>query len=331
MITMIPSQSPNQYQQGQIDRKFGMFVHYGINTFLNQEWSDGTAAPSTYAPTGLDCEQWARTAYEAGMNYLLVITKHHDGFCMWDTQTTRYGVRYAGNQADVVRQAAKACKKYGIQLALYYSLWDRNCPFYQDDEAYTAYMLRQLEELMDGRYGEVVELWLDGGWDKPCARWGLDKIYDLVKRLQHGCQMGVNHCIGNHEWKGGFASEKYHPDQYEQHDPIALFPSDFRLLDPYMLKDEDPKIYSYHGELYYMPFEATFCSWEGMCWFYSDGYEEKFPLHTPEELARCYRQLIGQQNLLVVNLPANKSGRLVQSDIDNLMKTADLLSIRRTV
>ena len=50
MITMIPSQSPNRYQQGQIDRKFGMFVHYGINTFLNQEWSDGTAAPSTYAP-----------------------------------------------------------------------------------------------------------------------------------------------------------------------------------------------------------------------------------------------------------------------------------------
>ena len=56
MIKMTPSLQPSCYQQEQIDRKFGMFVHYGINTFLNQEWSDGTAAPSTYAPTGLDCE-----------------------------------------------------------------------------------------------------------------------------------------------------------------------------------------------------------------------------------------------------------------------------------
>ena len=104
---------------------------------------------------------------------------------MWDTQTTRYGVRYAGNQADVVQQAAKACKKYGIQLALYYSLWDRNCPFYQDDEAYTAYMLRQLEELMEkwSSFGSMAAgisrahgggstkytIWLSGC--SPGARW----------------------------------------------------------------------------------------------------------------------------------------------------------------
>ncbi len=329
MITMLPGTEPNVYQQQQIQRKFGMFVHYGMNTFLNQEWSDGTADPKTYAPTAVDCEHWAKTAYEAGMSYILVITKHHDGFCMWDTDTTPYSVKHSGNPLDVVAEASRACRKYGLKLAFYYSLWDRNCPFYHEHEAYAEYMLAQLSQLLDGRYGEIVELWLDGGWDKPAAQWQLPRIYDLVKRLQPQCQVGVNHCIGNHELKGGFASEKYQPEHYDLHDPIAMFPSDFRLLDPLMPPEQDPKLYTYRGEVYYMPFEATFCSREGMCWFFSDRYEKDFPLHDYRHIAECYRKLTEQQNLFVVNLPADRGGRLVQSDIDNLLKASELLGIRR--
>ena len=332
LIKQIPSTEPNEYQKQQIARKFGMFVHYGINTFLNQEWSDGTADPKIYAPTGIDCEHWAKTAYEAGMQYILVITKHHDGFCMWDTNTTDYCVNNSSNPTDVVKAAAEACKKYGIKLALYYSLWDRNCKFYNDHEKYTEYMMTQLTELLDGRYGDVVELWFDGGWDKNCAQWGLDKIYDLIKRLQPACQVGVNHCIGNHEFKGGFAHWKFHPENYDLHDPIAYFPSDFRLLDPHMTnKDNDPKLYTHNGNIYYMPFEATFCSRDGFCWFHSDKYETEFKSHDYKHLAECYKQLMAQDNLMVINIPANRSGRLVESDIENLMKMADELGIRKTL
>ncbi len=331
-ITMIPATEPNAYQKQQIERKFGMFVHYGINTFLNQEWSDGTADAKVYAPTGVDCEQWAKTAYEAGMQYILVITKHHDGFCMWDTQTTDYSVKNSSNTIDVVKAAAEACKKYGLHLALYYSLWDRNCKVYRDDEKYVDFMLAQLSELLDGRYGDVVELWLDGAWKKNCAGWGLDRVYDLVKRLQPGCQMGVNHCIGSHEFTGGFANPKFQPVNYTLHDPIAYFPSDFRLFDPHMTnKEGDPKLYTYRGNIYYMPFEATFCSRDGFCWFHSDTYETEFPPHDYMHLAACYKQLMAQENLMVINIPADRNGKLVKSDVENLMKMADEVGTRRTL
>ncbi|WP_275532617.1 alpha-L-fucosidase [Gemmiger sp. An194] len=90
---------------------------------------------------------------------------------------------------DVVAAVAAACKKYGLALGLYYSLWDRSEPRYTRDFAgeYIPYMQAQLTELMDGRYDPIAELWLDGGWDKARSQWRLEELYDLVKRLQPEC------------------------------------------------------------------------------------------------------------------------------------------------
>lgn len=85
MITLIPSREPNAAQKAQIARKYGMFIHFGINTFNNTEWSDGTLPLDSYAPDAIDADSWVRHAYEAGMNYVILITKHHDGFCLFDT------------------------------------------------------------------------------------------------------------------------------------------------------------------------------------------------------------------------------------------------------
>lgn len=81
-IMQQPSLVPNEGQQAQIDRKFGMFLHFGINTFNNTEWSDGKLPIESYKPTAIDADSWVKTAYEAGMNYVILITKHHDGFCL---------------------------------------------------------------------------------------------------------------------------------------------------------------------------------------------------------------------------------------------------------
>ena len=153
LITQIPSLTPGKYQQEQIDRKFGMFIHFGVNTFGNVEWSDGGIHALSYQPSEIDADQWVRTAYEAGMNYVILVTKHHDGFCLWDTDTTEYSVKYSGNHTDVVWAVSEACKKYGIRLGLYYSLWDRSEPAYKKDfdNQYIPYMMKQLTELMDGR------------------------------------------------------------------------------------------------------------------------------------------------------------------------------------
>ena len=157
MIKPIPALAPNEYQKQHIERKFGMFIHFGVNTFGNTEWSDGMIDARSYQPATIDADSWAKTAYEAGMNFIVLVTKHHDGFCLWNTEYTDYCVKNSGNKTDVVEALSKACKKYELKLGLYYSLWDRKIPCYKDNfkGEYLPYMRNQLKELMDGRYGEI--------------------------------------------------------------------------------------------------------------------------------------------------------------------------------
>ena len=126
MITLLPSKEPNSVQRAMMARKYGMFIHFGINTFYDTEWSDGTLDINGYKPEDIYAESWVKNAYEAGMNYVILITKHHDGFCLWDTKTTDYCIGNSPVKTDVVARVAKACEKYGVKLGLYYSLWDRH-------------------------------------------------------------------------------------------------------------------------------------------------------------------------------------------------------------
>ena len=331
MIRQEPSLLPNKYQQEQMDRKFGMFIHFGVNTFGNVEWSDGMIQALSYKPTEIDADQWVRTAYEAGMNYVIMITKHHDGFCLWDTKYTDYCVRNSGNKTDVIKEVAKACEKYGIKLGLYYSLWDRSEKTYKTDfDAYIKYMHNQLTELLDGRYGEIVEIWFDGAWDKPRSMWQLEKTYDLIKRLQPKCQIGVNHTVGDDFNQACFPEERYLPENYRENDPLRMFPSDFRLWDPNMCAENDPKIYTYQNNRYYLPFEMTICSREGFSWFYSNIYEDK-PLLDVDEVCKNCEIIFKNHNMAVINMPPNTDGKLVEADRQHLFEIADKLKIRRKI
>ena len=324
---------PTEAQKKQIARRYGAFLHFGINTFNDLEWSDGTLPVSSYAPDQIDADSWVRTVYEAGMNFVILITKHHDGFCMWDTKSTDYSVRMSPNRTDVVAEVAKACRKYGISFGLYYSLWDRNAVSYREDfaQGYISYMLRQLEELLDGRYGDVCELWFDGPWDKLCPEWRYDLIYDLVKRYQPDCQIGINHTIGNPGY--GDPEEQFKPFNQHEGDPIRNFPCDFRLWDPHPTRDgadTDPKHFTWEEERYYLPFEMTVCSKAGFSWFNSSVYQDKEQMD-PAYIAACYRKMASQDNIMVVNLPPDVHGRLSACDVENILKVADMLGIRRKV
>ena len=330
LIRPVPQTEPTAGQLEQIERRFGAFLHFGVNTFGNTEWSDGGIHARSYRPAAVDADQWIKTVYEAGMNFVILITKHHDGFCLWETDTTQYSVKYSGNPTDVVAQVAAACKKYGIKLGLYYSLWDRSADEYKNDfeNRYVPYMLKQLTELMDGRYGDIVELWLDGAWDKPRKLWQLDKVYDHVKRLQPGCQIGVNHTVGVDTGLAEFPDDNYRPYNCRENDPLRMFPSDFRLWDPYPCKKGDPKIYTFEGKSYYLPFEMTICSREGFSWFYSNCYEETPLMDIDETVEKC-RLAFEEKNVAVINLPPSTEGRIVQSDIDHLMEISRRLGVNR--
>ena len=319
-ISATPSAVPNAGQQAQIDRRYGLFLHYGINTFHNQEWTDGSKPVSSYQPTALDVDQWVQTAYEAGMRYVLIITKHHEGFCVWDSPWTAYDVASTSVPTDVVAAAAAACKKYGVKLALYYSIWDRHDPSYSTDNSYNQYMLRQMTELLSN-YGPVCELWLDGGWDKANTRWPSVEIYDLVRRLQPDCQVSTNWTIG---LPANPDAGTVLPAVQETGYPLRYFPSDFRLGDPYFPKFTDPKVFSNNGSSYYLPFESTVTLSSRDQWFYkTDDLANK----SIDSLAELYYAATAQNNILVLNAPPDRSGKIRPLERDTLFQLRDKLGL----
>ena len=326
MVKIAAGSTPNATQQAQIDRRYGMFIHFGINTFNNVEWSDGTLSADTYRPTAIDADSWVANAKKAGMQYVIAISKHHDGFCMFHTDYTDYGVQNSPVTTDVIAEIAAACRRHGIGLGLYYSLWDRHEKCYRDDRRYFEFMKGQLTELLDGRYGDICELWLDGSWDKSPERWYVPELYDLVHELQPDCAFAVNHTIGS-RCRLNCIKRLYFPDLYRQGMPIRYFPSDFRLCDPYFTrrgKAGDPKLYKHEGKLYYLPFEATVCMRTSGHWFWSDKYTSSKP-RTPEYIVEKYRHMREQDNLLVINVAPNRDGVQEPSDLEPLFAAAELI------
>ncbi|WP_018629033.1 alpha-L-fucosidase [Niabella aurantiaca] len=304
--TLLPSARPNAAQQALIKRGYGMFIHFGINTFADVEWSDGTLPVEKYHPTQLDPDQWVRVAKEAGFRYVLLITKHHDGFCLWNSRYTTYDVAASPVKTDIVKAVSDACKKYGIQFAIYYSLWDRHAPSYRekDPQRYINYMLHQLTELFTG-YGPISELWLDGGWDRRPEQWGIDQIYKLVKKYNPACAVSVNHTIVNEEGKRTFTrpSDMTQDNRYY----FQYFPSDFRLWDPQLITKFDKKQYLHEGRSYYLPFEHTLCISKRWNWFQKS---EQLPVRDLDELEELFYWCTDNDNALVVNVPPDNTGRI---------------------
>jgi alpha-L-fucosidase len=325
-----PSRQPNAVQRLMIDRKYGMFIHFGINTFHDEEWTDGTKPASSFAPGTIDTDPWAATARDAGMRYVILTAKHHDGFCLWNSRHTDYGIVSGPGKPDVVASLAGSCRKYGIELGLYYSLWDRHWgngvmrdrkPDPMEPgvaKKYVGYMKAQLKELLTG-YDDICELWLDGGWVQPRDTWRIDEVYSLVKKRQPACAVGINHSIGFPDNPDATAGS----DQQKESYPIRYFPGDFRLIDPHLPVDPDPKLFSHDNALYYLPFETTVCLNQN--WFFntSDAF-----VKTLDALESLYRRATAQDNVLILNSPPNREGRMTESNARRLAELAGRLNLR---
>lgn len=312
-----PSTEPSAAQQEQINRKYGMFIHFGINTFNNVEWSNGDLPVSSYTPKTIDAKQWVQTARDAGMRYIILVTKHHDGFCLWDSKFTTYDVGNTSNPTNVVEEVARECKRQGIALGLYYSLWDRKenvdvgNPLV--DHIYNKYMMNQLQELIDitKKHVDLVEFWFDGGWAKQNYRWPIEKIYTTIKKQFPKCQIGINGTIGMPD----IPDKWVYPDQQKEGYPIRYFPSDFRLRDPYLPGNPDPKLFSYQGQMYYMPFETTITL--GKYWFYNTK-DNKFK--TVDELVSLFKKATAQDNIMIINCSPNREGKIRDENVELLKK-----------
>ena len=179
-------------QQDFVDLKFGMFIHFNIPTFADADWPDPDADPAICRPEKLDCRQWADAARAAKMRFGCLTTKHHSGFCIWDTQTTDYGATHTPFGRDVVREYVDAFRAAGLKVMLYYSILDTHHRLRPGHitRGHVDLIRRQLTELLTN-YGPIEALVIDG-WDAPWSRISYEtipfaEIYGLVKELQPDC------------------------------------------------------------------------------------------------------------------------------------------------
>jgi alpha-L-fucosidase len=179
-------------QQQFVDLRFGMFIHFNIPTYMDQDWPDPEASPTLFNPTKLNCDQWAKAAKSANMSYGCLTTKHHSGFCIWDTKTTDYNVMNSPLKKDVVKEFTKAFRANGLKVMLYYSILDTHHRLRPNSitRKHIEMVKAQITELLTN-YGEISALIIDG-WDAPWSRISyddipFDDIYHLVKSLQPNC------------------------------------------------------------------------------------------------------------------------------------------------
>ena len=140
------------------------FFHFGINTFTDVEWGDGTEDPKLFNPTELDCRQWVKAVKAAGFKLAILTAKHHDGFCLWPSKYTTHDVAsssYKNGQGDVVKEFVDACRAEGIKIGIYLSPWDRHEETYGTD-AYNDYFDNQINEIFDLYGPDIDEFWFDG-------------------------------------------------------------------------------------------------------------------------------------------------------------------------
>ncbi len=203
------------------DAKFGLFVHWGVYSVLGDgEWvmnnkkipiSEYEKLPPKFNPTKFDAAEWVSLVKKAGMKYITITSKHHDGFAMYDSKVSDYDiVERTPYGKDVLAMLAEECEKQGIKLFFYYSPLDwHHSDYYPrgrtgrasgrpdsgDWEAYKKYYMAQIDELCSGRYGRIGGIWLDGIWDKPDADWGLAECYDRIHTAQPHALVGNNHHV----------------------------------------------------------------------------------------------------------------------------------------
>jgi alpha-L-fucosidase len=216
LVHALPQSRPDPRLEWWREARFGLFIHWGLYAIPAGAWNGRTdygewirnnaripidvydRFQAQFNPTKFDPDAWVRMAKQAGMQYIVITTKHHDGFALFDSKGTTWDVMATPYGRDIIAQLAEACRRHGIRLGLYYSIMDWHHPDYlprrewerasrpeagADFDRYVAFMKGQLRELLTN-YGPVGVLWFDGQWEPTwTAARGRD-LCDYVRGLQ---------------------------------------------------------------------------------------------------------------------------------------------------
>ena len=283
---------PSPQQVAWQDLEFGVIIHFGTNTFLDREWGDGTASPADFAPSHFDPDQWMRAIKTAGAKYVVLVAKHHDGFCLWPTGQTDYSIKsspWESGKGDVVRRVSEAARKYGLRFGIYLSPWDRHEPAYKNSAAYDDYYIAQMVELTT-KYGELVEFWLDGAGSEGHI-YNFPRIVENLRIYQPNALVFADAALfeyGDIRWAGN------------EDGTIAY--ENWNVLDR-------------HGYLRWRPVEAD-TPLHRQHWFWHPNDEAS--LKSLNDLLTVYDASIGRGGQLMLGLAPDRRGLLPEADVSRL-------------
>jgi len=283
-----PSPSQLHWQ----DLEIGVILHFSTNTFLNREWGDGTASPSTFNPAQVDTDQWIQAAKAGGARYAVLVAKHHDGFALFPSTHTDYSVKaspWLNGKGDLVRMASDSAHKAGLGFGVYLSPWDRHDSRYPDPAAYDKYYLAQLGELARN-YGPLTEFWLDGAGSAG-RTYDFDKIVQELRTYQPNTTVFADVAL------------------YRNADARWVGSEDGTV--PY----ENWNVIDRAGYLRWRPVEAD-TPLRKLHWFWHPNDESS--LLSVDELLNIYTKTVGRGAQLMLGLAPDNTGRLPASDAARL-------------
>lgn len=313
---------PTERQLAWHEMEYYALICFNMVTYTNMEWGMGDEKVEWFNPTDLDCRQWAKVCKEAGMKGMILVAKHHDGFCLWPSAYTEHSVKnspWKDGKGDVVQEMADACREYGLKFGVYLSPWDRNHADYGKPE-YITYFRNQLTELLTN-YGDVFEVWFDGANGgtgyyggandnrkidrKTYYNW--DSIFQLVRTLQPNACMFSDagpdvRWVGNEE---GWAMETNWA-------PIRR--AEFYPGSP-TSKDENMRT-GHEDGTHWVPAEVDVSTRPG--WFYHPAEDHK--VKTLPHLLDIYYNSIGRNASLLLSFPIDKRGLIHERDVEQVMK-----------
>jgi alpha-L-fucosidase len=288
---------PSPQQIAWQDLEFGVIIHFGTNTFLDREWGDGTADPKVFNPSSVDTDQWMKAVKAAGAKYAVLVAKHHDGFALFPSEQTNYGVKsspWMNGKGDLVRMASVSARANGLKFGVYLSPWDRHEPKYKDPKAYDEYYLKQLDELSTN-YGDLVEFWLDGAGSAG-RKYDFESIINELRTYQPNAMV--------------FAD-------------VALFKyADLRWVgtESGTISYENWNVIDRTGYLRWRPIEAD-TPLHKLHWFWHP--DDESTLKSVTELVEVYNNTVGHGGQLMLGIAPDKTGRLPEADVKRLKEFGD--------
>jgi alpha-mannosidase len=343
---------PTSNQLAWQEMEFIAFAHFGMNTFTDREWGEGTEDPALFNPTDFDARQWVKVLKDAGLKMLILTAKHHDGFCLWPSKFTEHSVKnspWRGGRGDVVREVADACREAGLKVGVYLSPWDRHEPTYGDSPAYNEHFRNQLRELLSG-YGEISEVWFDGacgeGPNGKRQTYDWPSYYRVVRELQPRAVifgMGPDiRWVGTESGYGRETEWSVVPVKIRDRAPAADGPEapgavsergkksagrpgpsspPFSLDELFLPGDmtatdlgSREKLKEARALAWY-PAETDVSIRPG--WFYHA--REDGEVKPPEKLLDIYFSSVGRNSVLLLNVPPDRRGRITGNDARSLL------------